>query len=50
MKGKELAILGGDKVIKDPHPHWQWPQTSNEEIDAVIKYLKTGKKNKFGYV
>ena len=49
MENNKLAILGGEKSVKDSHPHWQWPQTSNEEINAIVKYLKTGKKNKFGY-
>jgi len=49
MKKQELAIFGGEKTIKIPHPHWKWPVTSEEEIKAVEEYMRHGKKNKKGY-
>ena len=49
MKIEKLAILGGRKSINEAHPHWSWPVTSPEEIDAVTQFMKNGCENKNGY-
>ena len=45
----ELAIFGGKQCVSISKPHWAWPPVCEEEIDAVVAEMRTGKRNKKGY-
>ena len=36
----KLAILGGKKSITIKSPHWKWPPSSKEKIEAVNRYYR----------
>ena len=44
----KLAILGGDKLVDIPFPHFEWPPVLKNEIDAVVKYMENPKIGKLG--
>ena len=44
-----LAIEGGTPSIGTPAPHWFWPTTTQEDVDAVVAELTHGKNNAAGY-
>jgi len=37
---KQLAILGGQKSVKIPFPHFVWPDVDERDIKAVEKYMR----------
>ena len=47
--GQLLAINGGEPCIEAELPHWHWPTTTEDDVDAVINELKHNKKNLSGY-
>lgn len=38
----KLAILGGEKAVKIPAPHFVWPIIGEDEKQAVMRQLDTG--------
>jgi len=47
--GQLLAINGGEPCIEAKLPHWHWPTTTEDDVEAVINEMKHGKKNLSGY-
>ncbi|HPQ20019.1 MAG TPA: aminotransferase class I/II-fold pyridoxal phosphate-dependent enzyme [bacterium] len=45
---QKLAILGGEKAVKIPPPHWQWPAKYDEELQDIINQYKFGKSTNKG--
>lgn len=45
----DLALFGGEKTVTFPHPHFIWPERYESEIEAVVRYMRTGKVGKYGY-
>ncbi|MFB6145477.1 MAG: DegT/DnrJ/EryC1/StrS family aminotransferase [Candidatus Nanohaloarchaea archaeon] len=43
----KLALNGGEKAIKTPKPHEDWPITTEREIEAVKEYLESGGQKSF---
>jgi len=35
--------------IKMNHPHWHWPSTTEEDVEAIVNELKYGNNNSSGY-
>ena len=45
---EKLAILGGTPIVDIPHPHFVWPEVSEDEIKAVEDFMRTGKQGTHG--
>ena len=46
---KQLAILGGDKTVTIPQPHFYWPGVMDSTIKAVEDYMQNGEACELGY-
>lgn len=46
---EQLAILGGPAKVNIPFPHFNWPETTREEVKTVRDYMINGKIGKYGY-
>ena len=45
---KSLAIFGGKKAVRQPFPHYVWPEKNKKLNNDVYKYLNNMKNVKLG--